>query len=468
MAAVDASGRANGGASAALPGDPAEAPWPRPAYGWYVVGVLLLAYTLSFVDRMILSLLVAPIRAALGISDTQVSMLIGLAFALFYTLLGLPLAWIADRHNRRNLIVAGIAVWSVMTAACGFAGSYAALFAARMGVGVGEASLSPAAYSMLSDYFPRDRLARAMAVYSIGVPLGSGIALILGSFVVQAVLAAPLVDLPFYGPVEAWRLIFLWVAAPGLIVALLLLTVREPIRRGRRLAASAADSRAAPGSVAPGPVAPGLIAHLGAQRAALAALFGGMSLIGLVMYGVIAWIPTFFARTYGMSVAHAGLWFGVIMAIGGAAGLMAGGALSDRWFGRGVRDAHLRVMRLSILLGGPPLIAAALMPDPALAFVMLAIAFPCLTMHGVAGVALQLVTPNEYRARMTALYFFVVNLIGLGFGPMLIALLTDHLFGDDAALRYSIATVAAVALPLAALILSWGFRPFANEMRAAS
>jgi MFS family permease len=438
----------------------ANPPWPRPIYSWYVVGVLLLAYTLSFVDRMILSLLVAPIRTALDISDTQVALLIGLAFALFYTLLGLPLAWIADRYNRRNLIMAGIAVWSVMTAGCGFAGSYASLFAARMGVGVGEATLSPAAYSMLSDYFPRDKLARAMAVYSIGVPLGAGIALILGSFVVQAVLAAPMVDVPFYGAMDAWRLIFVWVAAPGLLIALLMLTVREPLRRGRRATLPSATASTA--------AAPGLIAHLRTQRAALGALFGGMSLIGLVMYGVIAWIPTFFARTYDMDIAHAGLWFGIIMAVGGAVGLIAGGSLADRLYAKGVADAHLRVMRLSILLGGPPLLATALMPDSTLAFIMLAIAFPSMTMHGVGGVALQLITPNEYRARMTALYFFIVNLIGLGFGPMLIAILTDYLFQDDAALRYSIATVAAVALPIAAIILTLGFKGFARDLTRMS
>jgi MFS family permease len=426
--------------------------WPRPAYGWYAVGVLLLAYTLSFVDRMILSLLVAPIRAALDISDTEVSLLIGLAFALFYTLLGLPIAWIADRWNRRNLIVAGVALWSVMTAGCGFAGSYAALFVARMGVGVGEAALSPAAYSMLSDIFPRDRLARAMAVYSIGVPLGSGVAMILGAFVVQAVLAAPMVELPLIGPVEAWRTIFLWVAAPGLLICLLLLTIREPLRRGL--------AQARPRSEA----APGFLAHLKAQRVALGALFAGMSLIGLVMYGVIAWVPTFFARTYGMAVAEAGLWFGLIMATGGAAGLVMGGALADRLFARGVADSHLRVMRLSILLGGPPLLAAVLMPNATLAFVMLALAFPMLTMHGVGTVALQFITPNEYRARTTALYFFVVNLTGLGFGPMLMALLTDHLFADDGALRYSIALVTGIALPLAAIVLTAGFSAFARDL----
>lgn len=450
---------AGSGALESIENPPAASPpWPRPAYSWYVVGVLLLAYTLSFVDRMILSLLVAPIRAALDISDTQVSLLIGLAFALFYTLLGLPLAWIADRYNRRNLILVGVAVWSFMTAGCGFAGSYATLFAARMGVGVGEATLSPAAYSMLSDYFPRDKLARAMAVYSIGVPLGAGIALILGSFVVQAVLAAPMVEVPFFGAMDAWRLIFVWVAAPGLLIALLMLTVREPLRRGLR--APAPDASSAP--------APGLIAHLQSQRVALGALFAGMSLIGLVMYGAIAWIPTFFARTYGLSVGEAGLWFGIIMAIGGTIGLLAGGSLADRLYAKGVADAHLRVMRLSILLGGPPLLAAALMPDSTLAFVMLAIAYPCMTMHGVGGVALQLITPNEYRARMTALYFFVVNLIGLGFGPMLIALLTDNLFEDDAMLRYSIATVVAVALPVAAIILTWGFKGFARDLARMS
>lgn len=428
------------------------ADWPRPLHGWYVVGVLLLAYTLSFVDRMILSLLVAPIRAALDISDTEVSLLIGLAFALFYTLLGLPIAWIADRWNRRNLIVAGVALWSVMTAGCGFAGSYATLFLARMGVGVGEAALSPAAYSMISDIFPRDRLARAMAVYSIGVPLGSGVAMILGSFVVQAVLAAPMVDLPLIGPVDAWRTIFLWVAAPGLLICLLLLTIREPLRRGL----AQAGSREA--------AAPGFLAHLKAQRVALGALFAGMSLIGLVMYGVIAWVPTFFARTYGMDVSQAGLWFGLIMATGGAAGLVMGGTLADRMFARGVPDAHLRVMRLSILLGGPPLLAAVLMPGATLAFVMLALAFPMLTMHGVGTVALQFITPNEYRARVTALYFFVVNLTGLGFGPMLMALLTDHFFADDGALRYSIALVTGIALPLAAIILTAGFSAFARDL----
>lgn len=427
-------------------------PWPRPAYSWYVVFILLLAYTLSFIDRMILSLLVTPVRAALEISDTQFSLLIGLAFALFYTLAGLPLAWIADRHSRRNLIVGGVTVWSFMTLLCGTATNYASLFLARVGVGVGEATLSPAAYSMLSDYFPREKLARAIAVYSIGVPLGSGIALMLGALVIKAILAAPAIHLPLIGEVEAWRLTFAFVALPGLLLALLMLTVREPFRRGRAAETASPES------------AQNFIGHVKHHKAALGCLFAGMSLIGMVMYGSIAWIPAFLARTYPISITDAGLWFGAIMALCGAGGLLLGGFIADSMFARGRMDAHIRTMRLSLLLGGPFLILTPLMPSSAWALALLAPGFLLITMHGVGSVALQLMTPNEYRARVTALYFFVVNLIGLGLGPTAIALVTDTVFKDDGALRYSIFAVSAVALPVAAIILTLGLAPFRQSV----
>lgn len=439
-----------------IPGASSEPAWPRPLYSWYVVGVLLIAYTLSFVDRMILSLLVAPVREALDISDTQFSLLVGMAFALFYTLAGLPLAWIADRFSRRNLIVAGVSVWSFMTMGCGLATSYAGLFLARVGVGVGEATLSPAAYSMLSDYFPRHKLARAIAVYSIGVPLGSGIALVLGALVIKAILAAPAINLPFVGEVEAWRLTFAMVGLPGLLVALLLLTVREPYRRGRK-AAMVENAQSA-----------NLIGHLKEHKGALGALFGGMSLIGLVMYGTIAWVPAFLSRTYPISITDAGLWFGGIMAVCGAGGLVLGGYVADKMFQNGYKDSHLRTMRLSIFLGGPFLVLTPLMPNAVLALVLLAPGFLMVTMHGVGSVALQLISPNEYRARMTALYFFVVNLIGLGLGPTVIALVTDVGFGDDGALRYSLAIVSGVAFSIAAVVLTLGLPAYRRSIEKTS
>lgn len=426
---------------------------PSPAYAWYVVVVLLLAYTLSFIDRMILSLLVGPIRADLGISDTQMSLLMGFAFAIFYSALGIPLGWLADRRARRGLIVAGIAAWSLMTAACALTRSYAGLFLARVGVGVGEATLSPAAYSMLGDYFPREKLGRAMAVYSIGVPLGSGIALVAGSLVVKFVTEGPAVVVPLLGALEPWRLTFLWVGLPGLLVAALVgLTVREP----RRLGAAAEAGRGE------------FMAFLRAHPAAIAAHFGGMSLVALVMYGAMAWIPQFLHRTYGMPVPQAGLWFGIATAACGACGLLIGGWMADSLYRRGYKDAHLRVIRLNAIVLLPLFVGMALAPSAGIALTLMIVGMLAGTLHGgVAGAALQLITPNRLRARMVALYFLVANLVGLGLGPTAIALVTDLVFGEDAALRYALAIVTGIALPVSAVILTLGLKPFARAVEAA-
>jgi MFS family permease len=417
------------------------------------VAVLLLAYTLSFIDRMILSLLVGPIRADLGISDTQMSLLMGFAFAIFYSVLGIPLGWLADRGSRRGLMVAGVAAWSVMTPICGLTRSYATLFLARIGVGVGEATLSPAAYSMLGDYFPREKLGRAMAVYSIGVPLGSGIALVAGALVVKFVTEGPPMIVPMLGAMEPWRLTFLVVGLPGLLVALLIaLTVREPARKGGAVGLEKGE----------------FTAFLKTHPAALAAHFSGMGLLALVMYGAMAWIPQFLHRTYGMPVSEAGLWFGGATAICGACGLMLGGWMADGLYRRGFRDAHLRVLRLNVIILTPLFIAMALAPTAGIAVALMIVSMLVGTIHGgVAGAALQLVTPNRLRARMVALYFLVANLIGLGCGPTAMALVTDLVFHDDAALRYGIAIVTAVALPISGLILTLGLKPFARAVQAS-
>ncbi|MDE3054931.1 MAG: MFS transporter, partial [Gemmatimonadota bacterium] len=191
-----------------------------PRYAWYVVGVLTLANVGGFVDRLILSLLVVPIRRDLGISDTQMSLLMGLAFSVFYTVLGLPIGWLADRANRKAIMGWGVAVWSVMTAACGVAGTFGRLLATRIGVGVGEATLAPTATSFLADYFPPQRLGTAMSVYSMGVFLGSGLAYVIGGAVVAFLDAKGRVILPLVGAVHPWQTAFFVVGVPGLVVAL--------------------------------------------------------------------------------------------------------------------------------------------------------------------------------------------------------------------------------------------------------
>lgn len=426
---------------------------PASPYAWYVLALLLVAYTLSFIDRMILSLLVGPIRAELRIGDTQMSLLMGFAFAIFYSLLGVPLGWVADRRSRRWLIVGGVAAWSLMTAACGLARGYAGLFLARIGVGVGEAALSPAAYSLLGDLFPRERLGRAMAVYSIGVPLGSGIALIAGSLVVQFVSVGPPVGAPGLGELAPWRFAFLVLGAPGLLLAgLIALTVRDPVRE-------LAHATAARGE---------LLSFLRARRAALATHFGGMSLVALVMYGAMAWIPQMLHRSYGMPVSEAGLWFGAATAGGGACGLLLGGWLGDRLYARGFKDAHLRVIRLNALILLPLFVGMGLAPSRNVALALMVLAMLLGTIHGgVAGAALQLVSPPSVRARVVALYFLVANLIGLGLGPTAIAFVTEAVFRREAALGQGLALVTGIALPLSAVILTFGMKPFARAVEAA-
>lgn len=206
--------------------------WPHAGWAWFAVAALMIAYTSSFIDRQILTLLVEPIRADLIISDTQFSLLAGIAFSLFYTVMGIPLARLADRGSRRRIIFWGIVVWRVMTVACGLANSFWALFAARIGVGIGEAALSPAAYSMISDYFSHKRRARTLAVYSMGPYLGAGLALMIGGAVIDVIARAGAMQLPIVGELAAWQQTFVLVGAPGLLIAALFIVVREPPRQG--------------------------------------------------------------------------------------------------------------------------------------------------------------------------------------------------------------------------------------------
>ncbi len=418
-----------------------EAPWPSPIYSWYVVFILMLAYTNSFIDRQILSLLIEPIRDDLNISDTQISLLAGLAFSIFYTLMGLPLARLADQSNRRNIIVAGISVWSLMTAACGAAQNFWHLFLARVGVGIGEATLSPSAFSIISDYFPRDRIARAVAVYSMGVYLGAGLALMIGGLVIQAVSNLPPISLPVIGIIHSWQLTFFSVGLLGIPILLLLLTVREPIRRDsavraeKKYSANFSD----------------LKDFLKKNRRTVTWHFLAFSLLGIGIVTYMVWTPTWFIRVFNWEAPRIGLIYGAITLIFGTAGVYTGGYFADWFHHRGRSDGILRATLYSSIITVPFAIATPLMPNPTLALVCLSattflLAFP----QGLPAAALQVITPNRLRAQVTALYFLVGNLIALGIGPTTVALVTDFGFADSQKLPLSMAIVCACVLPLGA------------------
>lgn len=412
-------------------------------YAWYVVAVLLLAQTFSFLDRMIMGLLVGPIRESFQISDTQYSLLAGLAFSLFYAIMGLPLARIADSKSRRNLIAAGIAVWSLMTALCSLARGFWPLFFARMGVGVGEATLAPGAYSMITDYFPKTILGRALSVYMIGVTLGSGFAYMLGGVVVDYVEHMDPVVLPVLGAIEGWQLTFLIVGLPGLLMSLLmLLTVREPPRQG----VSATDAASIPFA--------DVMAYLWQRRGAYGGLIFGVSIFIMVVYALNLWGPTYFIRTFGYSRAEAGWTFGMIMIGAGTAGLLLAGTMADAWMKRGVRDAYVRTILLSIVCITPCVVALGFVTNDkaGMVFMSLAVFFSAFQ-GGISGGTLQLMTPNRMRGQVIAVYQLFANLIGLGLGPTVVAATTDYVFGYDEAIGKSIALCGAILCPVGVLIL---------------
>jgi MFS family permease len=423
-------------------------PYVSAKRSWYAVAVLTVAYVFSFIDRQILSLLVVPIRRDLHISDTQMSFLMGISFALFYTIFGFPIGRLADSRSRRNIITAGIVSWSLFTACCGLASRYIWLFLMRMGVGVGEAALSPPAYSLLSDYFAPQRRALALSVYGVGIFFGTGLAMIVGGIIVPHTSAGGVVTVPLIGvSVFPWQLTFFIVGLPGLFIAALVRTIGEPERRERK-------------AVSTPPIST-IIGYIREHRKMFTCHHLATSMMALAGYASLAWIPTFLIRTYGWSAGKAGLVFGAEISLFSSLGILAGGWLCDSLARQGHRDAHFRVGLTVCVLVLLPTFFYPLMRSSTLALILLVpFAFLHSAMYGVAPAALQQVVPNEMRAQISALYLFVVSLVGLGVGPTAVALMTDRVFHDDLMVRYSLLIVCTGAYMLSILLWWLGLKPY--------
>ena len=439
-----------------LPTTADKAATPNLWYAWYVVFVLMVCYTVSFIDRQILALLVGPIRADLEISDTQIGLLGGLAFSLFYTLMGLPLGRLADRYNRRNIIAIGVFFWSLATALCAAARGFWGLFAARTGVGVGEAALGPSAMSMISDYFPKERLAAALSLYSMGIYIGAGLANIVGGIVIQAVSSVPTVSLPVFGELASWRVTFLVVGLPGVLVALLLYTVREPIRKNLLVEKNGVTSSLSVGET---------IAQLKLRWRSVLALSIGMMALGMSVYAYLFWSPVFLQRIHAWTPRETGLALGFATLIMGCVGMYTGGALTDRWLSAGVRHAALKVGAIGTGVGGIFYAIGFVLPNaPALSVVLLGLGLGLTAMPvGSCYAALQMILPNQVRGQAVALFLFILNLGGLTLGPLLPGVFNDYLFRDEAMVGPSSALTTTLGCALAVAVFVWGFKPYSKD-----
>lgn len=402
--------------------------WPSTRLAWTTTVLLTLAYILSYIDRSILGLLITPIKADLGISDEKVGYLIGWAFGIFYATIGLPLGWLADRARRTRIVAGGVALWSLATVASGTARSFGGLFAARMGVGVGEATLSPCAMSLIADSFPPERRGKPVGVYSAALALGAGIASLIGAGVLTASKSHALWHLPLLGDVKPWQFALVLVGLPGLLLAPLFLLLPEPLRRNP-VGAGASVGEAA-----------------GEVRRQLGAL-GGVTLLVAVMT-TIAYSQGFnapaFARTFGWEAARYAKLNGTINLIVGPLTVIGVGLLADRWRAAGQRDAPFRLLVAGFLLMLPASALPLFMPSPGLALAMLAVSSIGIGTVTSAGIiALLDIVPGAVRGQVVALYYMAISIAGLGLGPPTVGILSTRVFGE-ANLRAAVASIPII------------------------
>lgn len=426
--------------------------WTLPATSraWYSVVVLSLVSMMSNIDRGIVNLLVGPIKRDLHLSDTGISLLIGLTFSLAYVLLSFPLSRLADSRSRKAILTTGLTLWSLATMLCGLAQQLWQLFVARALVGAAELVKGPCSMSMIADLVPHEKLPRAFAIFQLGITGGMAGALVIGGLLLSAFAGMPPLTLPGGLVVRDWHMVLLVTGLPGLLLALvMLLTVNEPARRDRK----------SKGSVPLRDVA----GFLRLNWKFYVPLFLSIAIASVESYGLQAWRPAFFERTYGWGPERVGPLLGGALLIATPLGLYLGTLLAEYLCVRRPKDALIVACLMSYGLAMPLLAAMPLMPGPWLALLCGFLGFTAWSMTAPGqNAAIQIVTPNEMRGQVSAIYLFAISVVGGGFGPTAIALITDKVFRDEAMLRYALSGFTMMVGPVILLLIFSAVQPYAR------
>jgi MFS family permease len=438
--------------------EPGLQPPPMTWRTWYTVIMLALILMLSHIDRGVISLLVQPIKADLKLSDTQMSVIIGIAFSSAYVVAGLPLSRLADRASRKLILVAGLSFWSMATMGAALANSFAGLFAARAAIGAGESVQAPASLSLISNIVPRARLPRAFSVYSTGGFAGMAASMIIGGVLIGHLADMPDISLPLFGTLRDWQAVFLICGLPGLLVALLfLLTVPEPPRPSNTQ--EKPKKQQLPGR--------DVFDFLKGNRSLYIPLFLGAALWSIEALGMTAWRIAFFERSYGWGPEQAGPLLGAVSLLTTPLGLFAGALFSERLDRRGHPDAMLRAYCLAHAVMLPLSIIALLMWNPWAAAALWALSNFFTGMgHPGMNSAIQIATPNHLRGQVSWLYLFFVSIVGSGLGPMLVALTTDYILQDEQQLRWAMVAVAGTLGPLGLFLSFRALKPYGERVTA--
>jgi len=430
----------------------------RSSYQWYVVIICMVAYILSFVDRQILSLMIEPIKADLMLSDTQFSLLQGLAFSLFYAFMGVPIAALADKKSRVKIISVGIAFWSLATAACGLSKNFIQMFLARLSVGAGEAALSPAFYSIVADLFPKHKLGRALGVYAIGAFIGSGLAFLIGGYVIGLLKDVSFVTLPVIGEIKTWQLTFMIVGLPGVLLALLMiLTVREPERKGLKMDANGVAVKAS---------FKNSMGFIKTHRKTFFCHFIGFSFYTMMLYSLLGWAPAYYMRHFGLDASQTGYILGSIILVANTSGALFCGWLIDFFSKRGYSDAAIRAGAIGCAALIIPSVLFTQVDNMQLSFALIFVAMFFSTFPiPASAAATQMLTPNQLRSQVSAKFLLISNLIALGVGTTAVALITDRYYENTLMVGNSISIVNAVAGVIGVFLLYKGCQYYRESMK---
>ena len=419
-------------------------------YAWYVSVLLALFFVFSGLDRQIIGVLVPDMKAELNLTDVQISYVGGLSLVLCLTLFVIPLGRMADIYSRRKILFIGVVIWTLATSACGIASGYWQLIALRMGVGIGEATLAPCAYSMVADIFPKHRLATAMGILNAGAAFGFGFAFLGGALVLgwatELAGDSPYVLVPLLGELTPWRVVFLAVGLAGLVLPAMLFTVKDPVRRGASIEI---------------PSIKDVMNFIWQNRRGYLGVIGGVSCINLSSYASSFWDITFLDRSYGWAPIESGISYGIAATAGQFGGTLAAGMLADYVTRRYGTDSQMKILLGIAFFSFWLRIIYPFMPTSDSSFmVMIPIFVLNGAPYGVAAAALQIMTPTRMRAQITAVYIFCITVIGLGLGPTAVALLTEHVFQDLQMLNYSLAITGGVCYLFANVLFYRGSRPY--------
>ncbi len=414
--------------------------YPDKKYGYSAVGILTLAQIFAFIDRQIPSMLVEPIKQDFNLTDSQIALLGGAAFSIFYAIMALPIGYAVDRYKRTRVLGIGIFLWSLMTALAGLANSFGRLFGARIGVAVGEAVMAPTSVSLVSDYFPENKQGKPMGIITSGVYIGIGITLLGGGFLIDYLTELGGLNLPLIGYVKPWQATFMIVGVPGLFVALGAFLLTEPKRFDEKVGQGNMEGRQ------------NVFLHINEHKKTLLPMFGGLIFMALIFYSFTFWAPTMMIRTYNISLTEAGFFLGIITIISSITGTIFAGSVVDYLRNRNYRDAPVRAAMFAVLLAFPPIVLLSFVNSEIAAWICIFIYLFFISSFAPLGLlAVSGVSRGNVKGQLAAIHAFLMMAFGLSLGPQLTAFFTDFVFTDTNKINWSISATGALVLPISAL-----------------